>query len=338
MLVRDAFMANADVRKAPKRIFRLGLILQNDRGREGAYSAAEAKRLAALPVTAGVVSGIGDKGKRELYGVIIAQFVEAYNLHQDKELAAHFDKACAELISNPPALPAALGGLLDASQKDTASMVGVAHELSARMDAHWTSRNQFFEERLPFFAEFVQELSRSTSPGLRRVRAQFAVAGSYAARLHASHLRVDVDGLEPIRRILIKLQCEQGSNRVAVMDAVREDIRKAALATGKLTVQDVSEGGKQSLLLFWSEKVTIGTFNYAPLVVKVRVAEQKGKELPVLSSIDGTPVLDPRYLVADYMKKTSKIDERGARRTLASATAAVSEMMSKFDFDSDDVG
>jgi hypothetical protein len=338
MLVRDAFMPNADVRKAPKRITRLGLILQNDRGRGGAHSAVEARRLAALPVTAGIVSGIGDKGKRELFGVIVAQFVEAYNLHQDKELAAHFDKACAELISNPPVLPPALGGLLDAGQKETASMVGVAHELSTRMDAHWTSRNQFFEERLPFFAQFVQELSQSTSPALRRVLAQFAVAGSYAARLHANHLRVDVDGLEPIRRILIKLQCEQGANRVAVMDAVREDIRKAAQATGKLTVQDVSEGTKQSLLLFWSEKVTIGSFNYAPLAVKVRVAEQKGKQLPVLSSIDGVPVLDPRYLVADYMKKTSKIDERGARRTLASATAAVSEMMSKFDFDSDDVG
>ena len=250
----------------------------------------------------------------------------------------HFDKACAGLISNPPALLPALGSLLDASQKETASMVGVAHELSAAMDAHWISRNQFFEDRLPFFAEFVQELSRSTRRALWKVGAQFALAGSYAARLHANHLRVEVEGLEPIRRILIKLQCEQGANKVALMDAVRSDIRKAVEATGKLTVQDVSEGSKQSLLFFWSEKVTIGNFNYAPLVVKVRVAEQKGKQLPVLSSIDGIPVLDPRYLVADYMKKTSKIDERGARRTLASATAAVSEMMSKFDFDSDDVG
>ena len=44
MLVRDAFLPGADVRKAPKRITRLGLILQNDRGRAEAHSAAEAKR------------------------------------------------------------------------------------------------------------------------------------------------------------------------------------------------------------------------------------------------------------------------------------------------------
>jgi hypothetical protein len=205
------------------------------------------------------------------------------------------------------------------------------------MDEQWVSRNQFFEERLPFFGDFVRELARSTTPALQKIRAQFAVAGSYAARLHADHLRVSVEGLEPIRRILVKFQCEQGSNHAAVMDSVRDEIKKAAQATGKLTVVDVSEGEKQSLLLFWSQKVTIGNFNYAPLVMKLRVAAQRGKQLPVLASIDGIPVLDPRYLVADYMKKTSKIDERGGRRVLASATAAVSEMISKFDFDSDDV-
>src|SRR5262249_46043919 len=117
---------------------------------------------------------------------------------------------------------------------------------------------------------------------------------------------------------------------------VRDDIRRAAEATGKLRVVDASEGDKQSLLIYWTEKVTIGDFTYAPLVMKIRVAEQKGAQLPVLSSIEAMPVLDPRYLVADYLKKTSKIDERGARRVLASATAAVSEMLSRFDFDSDD--
>ena len=57
----------------------------------------------------------------------------------------------------------------------------------------------------------------------------------------------------------------------------------------------------------------------------------------MLASIDGLPVLDLRYLVADYRKKTSKIDEQGSRRTLASATAAASELVSRFDFESDDV-
>src|SRR5260370_6089207 len=240
------------------------------------------------------------------------------------------------MISNARELPTTPDALLDASQKEIASIAGVAHHLSMQMDEHWASRNQFFEERLPFFTDFVQNLSRLTNPGLQKTRAQFAVAGSYAARLHANHLRIQVDCLEPIRRILIKLPCSHGSNRADVMNAVRADIRNAAEATQKLRVIDVSEADKQSLLIYWNEKVSIGSFTYAPLVMKVRVAEQKGKQLPVLSSIEAMPVLDPRYLVADYLKKTSKIDERGARRVLASATAAVSEMLSKFDFDSDD--
>jgi hypothetical protein len=333
MMVREAFVSD-EVRKAPKRITRLGLILQSDRGREE-QSAVQLRRLAAVPATARKIADLGNKGKQELYNLITAQFVEAYNLHQDTELALNFDNECVEMISNPPALPAKLDVLLDASQKEIASIVGVAHQLSTRMDEHWASRNQFFEDRLPFFTEFVQTLSRLNNPGLQGVNAQFAVAGSYATRLQANHLRIQVDGLEPIRRILIKLQCTRGSSLADVMNAVRAGIRKEAEAR-KLRVVEVSEPNKQVLLLYWNEKVSIGRFTYAPLVMKVRVAEQKGKQLPVLSSIDGIPVLDLRYLVADYLKKTSKIDERGARRVLASATAAVSEMLSKFDFESDD--
>ncbi|MDM0116133.1 hypothetical protein QTI66_28590 [Variovorax sp. J22R133] len=334
MMVRDAFTSD-EVRKAPKRITRLGLILQSDRGREQP-SPAQAKRLAALPGTAAMLDALDNKGKQELFRLIVAQFVEAYNLHQDTELAAHFDKECTAMIARPPALPPTLDALLDAGQKEAASIVGVAHALSVQMDAHWTSRNQFFETQLPFFTDLVQTLSAQTSRGLLRVGAQFAVAGSYAARLHARHLRIQVDGLEPIRRILIKLQCIQGSNKQDVMNAVRDDIRKAAQATKKLRVAEVSEPDKQNLLIYWNEKVQIGNLSYAPLVMKVRVAEQKGAQLPVLASIEAMPVLDPRYLVADYLKKTSKIDERGARQVLASATAAVSEMLSKFDIESDD--
>ena len=333
MMVRDAFVSD-EVRKAPKRITRLGLILQNDRGREEP-SAAQSKRLAALPGTAGRLARLEDKGRRELYRLIVAQFVEAYNLHQDTELARHFDNECMEMISHPPALPGKLDVLLDAGQKEIASIVGVAHALSVRMDEHWASRNQFFEERLPYFTEFVQGLSSLTNPGLRSVNAQFAVAGSYAARLQADHLRIQTEGLEPIRRILIKLQCPRGSTLADVMNSVSADIKQEAQAR-KLRIVEVSERDKQSLLIYWHEKVSIGRFTYAPLVMKVRVAEQKGRQLPVLSSIDGISVLDLRYIAADYVKKTSKTDERGARRVLASATAAVSEMLSKFDFDSDD--
>lgn len=338
MMIRDAFLPGSEVRKAPKRIARLGLILKSERGVEGVPSSTTLKRLATLPRTADAVAQLGDQGRRELLGVIISQFVEAYNLLQDQELASHFDQKCVALISNPPPLPPALVELLDDAQKITAADIGVAHELSMLMDRHWKSRDAFFKEQNQFFICLVRDLFIATGKDLKKIKAQFAVAGSYAARLQADHLRLAPEGLEPIRRILVKLQCTQGSNVAEVMDAVRNTIKNAPAVTSQFTVTDVSEGDKQSLLLYWKEKVQIGDFSYAPLAVKIRVAEQRAHQLPVLASIDGIPVLDLRYLAADYLRKTSKIDESGSRRVLAAATAATSEMLSKFDFDSDDVG
>lgn len=46
--------------------------------------------------------------------------------------------------------------------------------------------------------------------------------------------------------------------------------------------------------------------------------------------------MDLRHLVADYRQKTSRIDELGARQALAAATGAISELLSRFEFDSDD--
>ena len=328
MMVRDAFVPNADVAKSPKRITRFGLILES-----GADDSPSAIEKVALPQATSAVAALGAKGRRALFGAALSQFIEAYNLHQDKELAAHFDREFVSTLANPPALSAALAAVLTDAQKAIASDVGVAHALSVRMDEHWARRNEFFESQGAFFDRFVLDLARLTTDGLRGVQSQFAIAGSYAARLHKRHLRHASDGLEPIRRILVKLQCPQGRDRAAVMGAVAKTITDAATATSKLTV---TTGEKQALLIYWNQKVTIGAFTYAPLVMKVRVAEQTGTLLPVLSSIDGLPVLDLRYVAADYLRKTSKIDEPGARRILASATTAVSEMLSTFDFDSDD--
>jgi hypothetical protein len=52
--------------------------------------------------------------------------------------------------------------------------------------------------------------------------------------------------------------------------------------------------------------------------------------------LNGLPVLDLRYVAADYLKKTSKLDERGARTILQVATTSVAELLSNFDFSSDE--
>jgi hypothetical protein len=143
-------------------------------------------------------------------------------------------------------------------------------------------------------------------------------------------------GLEPIRRVLVKLQCARGADRRAVLGVARAALAATPAAQGRFTVSEVNEGAKQSLLVYWSESVKIGDFTYKPLVMKIRVAEQKGEQLPVLAAVEGLPLLDLRYIVADYRRKTSKVDEQGSRRVLAAATAAAAEMLSQFEFDSDE--
>ncbi|MBS0348183.1 MAG: hypothetical protein JSR69_17190 [Proteobacteria bacterium] len=326
MMVRDAFMPKADVAKAPKRILRFGLIL-------AAPGADAAPGIGELPGTQGIVAAMSKPWRRELYAIMLSDMIEAYNLRQDDGLAERFDGLCAEIIARPPGLPDGLRELLDEAQTELALDVGVGHAISLAMDAHWAQRHAFFDRQRPFFDALVRELAEKANAGLRDAGAQFAVASSYATRLHAAHLRFSPEGLEPVRRILIKLHCAAGSDRNAVLATVRNAIEQL---TDRGPALRVADGNKQSLLLYWTEPVEIGGWRYSPLVMKIRVAEQSGAQLPVLASIDGLPVLDLRYLVADYRRKTSKIDERGARRVLAAATATASAMLSRFDFESDE--
>lgn len=334
MMVREAMLEGADVKKAPKRITRLGLILKSDKGRKDWGSS-----IAALKDTAKAVANL-ESGRRELFGVMISQFIEAYNLRQDTELAGNIDTDCAAMIANPPTLSAELAAvLLDDAQKTTASDVFTAHKISERMDTHWAKRNDFFEERVGLFDGFLSELWKATYDGLQSRGAQFAIGGSYAARLHARNLRMKPHGLEPIRRVLVKLQCPKSGNPAQVMGAVRDTIKRVAEKEPyKFRVTEAIDGDKQSLLLYWKSTVAIERYTYTPLVMKIRVALQSGEQLPVLASVAGLPVLDLRYLAADYFKKASKVDERGARHVLAGASAAVAEMLSTFQFDSDDAG
>ena len=110
----------------------------------------------------------------------------------------------------------------------------MAHTLAENMREHWRARNGSFEDKDndTFFLEFVRHLAESTSGALKNAKAQFAIAGSYAARLHAKHLRAPVDGLEPIRRVLVKLQCPHGQNEADVLKAVRGVIVEAAEKAG----------------------------------------------------------------------------------------------------------
>jgi len=336
MMVRDAFLPEADVHKAPKRVARFSLLLQTPDDADGSLD--ERRRLQALPQTVAAINAVEVAAHRELFETIAAQFAQAYSLAQDMELAGIFDGWATEMIKNPPPLPgslqAALAKLTD-QERSLAAAVGVAHALSEQMIHHWELRSAFVLNSAPFFDGLLLNLRTRIEPLLADVGAQFAVVGSYAAQLHAGQLRLGTVGLEPVRRIVVHLQhpdkvaesTVMGKARDAVLEVVRDSARLEPIPLGP------SQDPKQRTLSFrWSEGVKFDDgLAYRPLVLKVRAAAQVGAALPVLASIRGLPVLDMRFLANDYLRKSAKIDESGMRRILGSASQAIVEMMSSFD-------
>ncbi len=286
MMIREACTPNADIKKAPKRITRFGLILASDH--PGGPSPAETKRLEALPKTGAILANIDRKEKKELFRIVFAQFVEAYDLLQDRELAARFDEKSAAMLENPPSLFPGLAALLDDAQKSVAGDVFLAHTLSEYMREHWKRRTDFFEGKREFFVNFVRDLAQRTNQRLQGIGAQFAVAGGYAARLQADHLRVKPEGLDRSAGTY-KTPEPAGPQRGRSIGCRSGRVTKAAAESGKLTVDgtDVPSAKHKSVRLFWAEPAPIGDFTYRPLVMKIRGAAQTGSQLPVLASIDG---------------------------------------------------
>jgi hypothetical protein len=345
MMIREAFLPKADVHKAPKRILRFSLLLQRADG--GGEAPDATRRMRALPRTAERIAALSEAPRRELFRMIGAQFAQAYSLLQDKELGAVLDGEAAGLITSPPPLAGELKQALDqavATGKfekgilDVATDVGVAHALSERMIEHGRLRNQFFGQRGEYFHDVLVALAEKTAAPLGAIGAQFAVTGAYAARLHAEQLHAPITGLEPIRRIVVHLQFRRGEAKEAeVIARVRDIVREVVSTMQELEPIDLDgteDPRNRAVAVRWKTPIPFrdGGPTYHPLVLKVRAAEQRGDALPILASIRNIPVLDLRYLVDDYIRKTSKVHEHGARRVLGMATSAVLDMMSQFDF------
>jgi hypothetical protein len=336
MMVRDAFLPDADVHKAPKRVARFSLLLQTPH--DGDDSADERRRLQALPQTMAAIDAVEIAAHQELFTTIAAQFAQAYSLPQDMELAGIFDGWATEMIKNPPALSdhlkEALGKLTD-QERSLAGAVGVAHALSEQMIRHWKLRSTFVLGNAPLFDGLLLSLRTRIEPLLAEVGAQFAVVGSYAAQLHAGQLRLGAEGLEPVRRIVVHLQHPDKVAESTVMGKVRDAVLEVVAASGRLEPIPLgpSQDPKQRTVSFrWNEDVKFDDgLAYRPLVLKLRAAAQVGTALPVLASIRGLPVLDMRFLANDYLRKSAKIDETGMRKILGGASQAIVEMMSSFD-------
>jgi hypothetical protein len=339
MMIRDAFLPKADTRKAAKRVVRLGLLL--DRGVEDRRSAEQRGQLQALPKTMAAIEELDQASRKELLRTLAEQFAVAYGLRLDRELAGPIDDWAASLIGDPPPLSEELVANLNkkglsANQQQVCADIGIAHALSERVLRHIALRGAFVRDRQQLFDRLLLELLNAARPILATHGAQIAVVGSYAAHLHAQHLRMDASRLDPIRRVVVQLQCPAGQSEVELIAAVHDVVAKVVADISELELVSLGEDQdpkRRSLALRWTNLVSFDEgLRYQPLMVKIRAAVQTGQSLPVLASIRGIPTLDLRHLATDYLHKSAKVDESGARRVLASATASILEMMSQFEF------
>lgn len=335
MMIREAFLPGADVHKSPKRVARLSLLLKAPAGDAGHD---QGRLLKALPQTKAAIEAVPSGPRREILTTVGGQFAQAYSLAQDKGFAEIVDHWGAELVASPPPLSGefqkALERLTD-EDRSLAQTIGVAHALSERLSAQAALRSTFILKQRADFDDLLLRLRTRLEPLLVGLPAQFAVVGSYAARLHAEQLRLGTEGLEPVRRIVVHLQHPQSVKEKDVLDTVRATVLKVideAKQLEPVPLEATDDPKGRTLSFRWNTPVGFGAgVSYQPLVFKIRAAAQVGEVLPVLSSIRGLPVLDMRFLADDYLRKSAKTHELGMGKVLREASQAIVEMMSHFD-------
>lgn len=353
MMVREAFRTHADVTKVPKRITRLALLL----GQPGADLApARAQVAIVLPLLTAVIEADPSPARREVLMTSVAQLVQAYSLAQDKELAGCVDAWGQDKAGQAGELPAQFQPILTKltpEENGLVRAVGFVEELSGLLQAHCEERSKLVHQHGEFFETLLHALHLEVKAKLPD-DVQFAVVGAYAARKHAEQLRLGVDGLEPVRRVVVHLQHPAARPEAEALDLVRAEVlqvvqdvsameRDAPVGLEPVGLGPAEQGRGRTLAFRWSTPIPFSAENlpsgsgpryeYNPLMFKVRAAAQTGDAgaLPVLASLNDLPVLDLRYLADDYLRKSAKTHEVGMQAILQKASQAVVNLMAQFE-------
>lgn len=341
-MIREAFLPGGDATKTPKRIKRFVQIFY---AQPAAPSEAVLWRTASLPAALAQIEQIEYQGEKELFQLIGAQFVEAYNLRMDHEIRARFDTAFAALIANRPTLRSPMAEVaLGADEAHVARIVQIAQLLSEGLAPAVQERSKWLLANAPAFVAHLRALHRYLEPTLAEAGAQLAVSGGFAGLLHSRHLRVDPPGLEPLWRILVKLQYPNGSNHQDLWRRVEPLVRQFAAEYGgdhglaldvfnAVNVDSHAKTDRSSFNFFFEDSRPLG---YRPLCIKIRLVKQDRNQLPPLTAIEGVPVTDLRYQIADYARRAAKVDELGVRQMLNQARRATTIMATQLEVASDE--
>ncbi|KQV49454.1 hypothetical protein ASC95_17820 [Pelomonas sp. Root1217] len=344
-MIRETAQPGGSTAKLAKRLPRFLQILRH--GGEAPRDHHIDMRLQLLP-QAGTCFGLFRPHEAELLQIMGSQFVQAYSLRHDSKICELFDhefarcmRACHDRVST----------IMDVEPDEGAvnrlrAIVNVPEEMAQVMTQHLHQRHAWFSERFVTFMEMVQRLHALLGPAIAPLNAQLALSGSFANLLHSRHLRLDVNahqglGLEPLWRILLKLQFSRDGNESMLSGTVKPLIEQFVQQNSqwfRLEIHRPSavegENKSDAFNLFFVQPGS--QLTYEPLCLKIRLVRQGSNAMPPLTWIEGVPVTDLRYQIADYTRRAAKVEELVVKQALNKARRASLLMATQLEIASDE--
>lgn len=234
--------------------------------------------------------------------------------------------------------------------------IAFAQTLSIQFEKHLRARAKYFgfvekkgkteaDTRRKKLGELVKALYTGSifSPE-NRFQVQLAVAGSYAAYLHADYSEdydAKIDSLDPVTLLDVRYYCHQDvtAGKKKILDLLAKVplqtyvTRDEDFSTDDITGLDVKENPQDSVVqgeaiyLTWPKEVDFGDgFKYKPVVVKLSVWQQ----WPEVSFVWGYPVLSLKDLIREYVKAAALAGEFETKYRLRGTADILKAMLTHY--------
>lgn len=342
MMIRDIFAGGTiSLGKTPKRVMRLREVLVLPGLAQ--YIAREREHIPppVLPASVPLVDGL-PVAEKSVLTVLLKQFAEALELDIDPGLAQCFDTLFSANVGArkakakyPPALTDAIAKQAGYGPEyaDLCDCIGFAQWAAEEVGKHMAdARAKFMKEQRAVLGAFVKAIyTGSVFSHEDDLEVRFAIAGSFAALLHAEHADFErTEALDPLRRVDLKIYCKADADPSTVRELVLPLVEQY-LHHPQTTQFKVELHGDDSICLYWPAEVGFGgDFTYTPLVLKITV-QKCDEDWPQVAFVRGFPVLGLRDLIWEYKRHAGHVEETFTQRQLKKAIECMVDMLTRFE-------
>jgi hypothetical protein len=345
LMIREAFAEKSiSIGKTPKRVRRLYGIVTLP-GMDVTVGAERAKIPAAsVPKTLPVIDAQNAAAKAVLT-VLVRQFAEAYDLAWDPGLALAFDTFVdgekgdlGAKVVYPAALTKAItddAPTYTADHKALATVIGFGEYASSTFEKHLRVRGDFLWGKRRELGRFVKAIyTASMFTAEEELQLQFAVSGSWAAGLYADYFAFPKDRIteiEGVDVVDITVFSKIADVTTKVIDMFLRPLVDTYVSQVDTPNFEIKADPAGNLHLFWPEEQDFGDgFKYKPRAIRI-MAELNTARWPNLAFVWGYPVVSLRDLIREYDREAARLDEFGAQQRLKKTSAALVEILTKYE-------